>query len=367
MPLIVLSILGTRPEAVKMSPVIREIRRHPDSIRGITCVTGQHQEMLSPILELFEITPDYHLDVMRPDQSLVALLARLLTELDRVVQRVQPDWILAQGDTTTVLAASLTAYYNRCAFGHVEAGLRTGNKYSPYPEEGNRILADAVADAYFTPTNTSRDNLLAENIPSDRIVVTGNTVVDALLDFASRPYTSDFLKSLPDNKRLILVTAHRRENFGEAFRELCYALRDIATRFDDVELFYPVHLNPNVQKPVYEILADVDRIHLIDPLPYPDLIHLMKRSTLILTDSGGIQEEAPTFNVPLLVIRDTTERPEGIEAGVAELVGTSRSCILNATERILTGEPDSQRTETINPYGDGKAAQRIVKHLLEAR
>ncbi|MDQ7036497.1 MAG: UDP-N-acetylglucosamine 2-epimerase (non-hydrolyzing) [Anaerolineae bacterium] len=317
-------------------------------------------------MELFNINPDYQLDIMQPNQSLSASTSRLFSSLDTVLEAEKPHWVLAQGDTTTVMVSAITSYYQRLKFGHIEAGLRTYDKYSPFPEEGNRLIADVLADACFAPTAKARDRLIAEGIPTDRIILTGNTVVDAVLDISKRRYQSSIVDSLPADKRIVLVTAHRRESFGEPLRQLCYALSDIAKRFDDIHLIYPVHLNPQVQHPVYEILADVANISLIAPLAYPDLIAIMRRATLILTDSGGIQEEAPTFKVPLLVMRDTTERPEGIEAGKAKLVGTSRTRIVEEATAILTNPKLAQAMQGDNPYGDGQAAQRIVDYLLRA-
>ena len=362
----ILSIFGTRPEAVKMAPVLKALEKQANSATSIVCFTGQHREMVMPILDLFQIQPDYDLDVMRPDQSLAGLTARLLDGLDPIVREIQPDWILAQGDTTTVMVSALVAYYHQRRFGHIEAGLRTDDKYRPFPEEGNRLIADRMADLCFAPTETARQRLLQENIPDKRILVTGNTVVDALLEISDRPYTSPnpALQQVNEGKRLVLVTAHRRESFGEPFRQLCEALIEIARKFEDVVLVYPVHLNPNVQKPVYEMLSRVDNIVLQEPLAYPDLIQMMRHASLIMTDSGGIQEEAPTFKVPLLVMRDTTERPEGVEAGVARLVGTNKDRIVAEASRILSDPDAAKQMQGENPYGDGQAAQRIVEYLL---
>ena len=363
----VLSILGTRPEAVKMAPILQALAAHGGDVQSIVCSTGQHREMLKQVLDLFDIRPDYELDVMQPDQTLAALTSALITALDRVVSEVKPTWILAQGDTTTVLAASLVAFYHHVSFGHVEAGLRTHNKYSPYPEEVNRRIADLLADAYFVPTNASKANLLAEGIDASKIHITGNTVVDALLTIEQQPFDWDtsVLKDIDRNQRTVLVTMHRRESFGDTFRDMCWAIRDLARRFPDVTFVYPVHLNPNVRQPVQEILRGCANILLLEPLDYPVLIQLIKRSTLVLTDSGGIQEEAPSFRVPTLVLRDTTERPEGIDAGVARLVGTKREAIVQTATDLLANE--SARRDMLtkpSPYGDGKAAERIVSHLL---
>jgi UDP-N-acetylglucosamine 2-epimerase len=364
----VLSIFGTRPEAIKMAPVVRELARHPDRFESLVCVTAQHRRMLDQVLDLFAIEPDIDLDIMRPDQTLSRLTAMLLEALDPVIREAKPDWILAQGDTTTVMVVALVAFYHRVRFGHVEAGLRTGNKGHPFPEEINRRIADALADAYFAPTEGARQALLREGIPDRRILVTGNTVIDALLDVAGREY--DFsrgpLSGLPIDRPLVLITAHRRESFGEPFRRLCEAIAELAgkTAADGVQFIYPVHLNPNVQSPVREILAGIDNVHLIEPLDYFSLVQLMKRARLILTDSGGIQEEAPSLKVPVLVLRETTERPEGVEAGVVRLVGTDRRRIVEESLELLTDPQARRRMATgANPYGDGHAAERIVRFL----
>jgi UDP-N-acetylglucosamine 2-epimerase len=365
----VLCVIGTRPEAIKMAPVVQELARHPQRVRTQVCATGQHRELLEGVLDLFGIVPDFDLKLMQPDQGLAALTAALCTGLDRVLGEVQPDWVLAQGDTTTALVAALLAYYHRRSFGHVEAGLRTGDKYRPFPEEINRRLAGVIADAHFAPTARARQALLREGIPDGQIHVTGNTVVDAVQAIASRPYDWDSgpLGELPRDGRLVLITAHRRESFGGPFQEICQAIVELARAFaaEGVHFVYPVHLNPNVRRPVSELLAGVPNIHLLAPLDYPALIHLMQRSELILTDSGGIQEEAPGLGVPVLVLRDTTERPEGIEAGVGWLVGTRRERIVAETKRLL-GHPAARAAMTTgtNPYGDGRAAARIAAILL---
>ncbi len=368
--LTVLNVFGTRPEAIKMAPVIMELGRYSHSVRSVICSVAQHREMLDQVLRVFEIEPDYDLNLMQPDQSLSQLTAALLAGLDPVVNRLRPDWILAQGDTTTVLVAAMVAFYHGIAFGHVEAGLRTGDKLRPFPEEINRRLADLVASAYFAPTENARRALLREGCCDRDIYVTGNTVVDALNDAASRKYDweSGPLSRLPLEKRLVLITAHRRESFGEPFRELCLAIRDLSRMFadDGVHFIYPVHLNPNVRQPVGDILSGLWNVSLTEPLDYLSLIHLMKRSTLILTDSGGIQEEAPGLGVPVLVMRDTTERPEGIETGVVRLVGTQRCRIITEAEKLLRDPAEHAAMATgTNPYGDGRAAKRIVAILLE--
>ena len=368
--LTVLGVLGTRPEAIKMAPVIRELESHSDRVRSVVCSVGQHREMLDQVLQLFQIKPDYELELMQANQTLSQLTAASFTALDKVVSETKPDWVCAQGDTTTVFVAAMVAFYHRIAFGHVEAGLRTGDRQNPFPEELNRRIADMVASLYFAPTERARQGLLREGFPERDIHVTGNTVVDALNDVAAREYDwrSGPLSTLPLDRRLVLITAHRRESFGEPFRKLCLAIRELAHTFagDSVHFVYPVHLNPNVQQPVRKILSGLPNVSLIEPLDYLSLVHLMKRSTLILTDSGGIQEEAPSLRVPVLVMRDATERPEGVEAGVVRLVGTQRCRIVKEAERLLRDPVARERMATgVNPYGDGKAAARIVSILLE--
>ena len=353
-----------------MAPVIMELRKHSDRVRSVICSVAQHREMLDQVLSVFAIEPDYDLNLMQPDQSLSRLTASLFAGLEPVVCEVKPDWILAQGDTTTVFVAAMVAFYRGIAFGHVEAGLRTGDRARPFPEEINRRLADLVATAYFAPTETARQALLREGCAEQDIYVTGNTVVDALNDAAAREYDwrSGPLSRLPVDKQLVLITAHRRESFGDPFRELCQAIRDLSRIFvnDGVHFIYPVHLNPNVRQPVRDILSGLSNVSLIEPLDYLSLVHLMKRSTLILTDSGGIQEEAPGLKVPVLVMRDTTERPEGIETGVVRLVGTQRCRIVKEAEKLLRDSASrAAMTVGINPYGDGRAARRIVAILLK--
>lgn len=366
----VLSVIGTRPEAIKMAPVIQELQRHPAEFTSVVCSTGQHRQMLDQVLELFAITPDYDLNLMTHNQGLAQLTARLFTSLDDVLVRAKPDCVLAQGDTTTVLVASIASYYRGIPFGHVEAGLRTGDRRRPFPEEINRRLADAVTDLYFAPTERARQTLLREGFADDDIYVTGNTVIDALLEIADRPYTwrGSPLAEMPNDGRFVLITAHRRESFGDAFRQLCLAIRELADEFapQGIQFVYPVHLNPNVRAPVEEILGGARNVTLLEPLDYFSLVQLMKRSVLILTDSGGIQEEAPSLGVPVLVMRDTTERPEGIEAGVVKLAGTSRERIVSEARRLLTDPAAHARMATrANPYGDGHAAERIASILQE--
>ena len=361
----VLTIIGTRPEAIKMAPVVKELARHPGRIESVVCVTGQHRQMLDQVLGLFGIKPDIDLDLMEKNQSLAKLTSNLFAGLDRVLAEVQPAWVLAQGDTTTVLATSLVAFYHHVKFGHVEAGLRTGDKRQPFPEEINRRVADLVADAFFVPTARAREALLGEGCRAENIFVTGNTVVDALLEVAAQPCPPGTLP-FPEDRRVVLITAHRRESFGGPFRELCEAIRELARRFGDVQFLYPVHLNPNVRAPVNEILSGLENVRLVEPMDYFSMIHTMKRATLILTDSGGVQEEAPSLRVPVLVMRETTERPEAVEIGTAKLVGTSRARIVaEAAELIERPEARAAMVTGVNPYGDGKAASRIVSALLD--
>jgi UDP-N-acetylglucosamine 2-epimerase (non-hydrolysing) len=364
----VLSVIGTRPEAIKMAPVIHAMKLEPKKIRSMVCVTGQHHQMLNQVLEVFDIKPDIDLAVMQPNQTLSQLTALLLEGLDRAVSDENPDWVLAQGDTTTVFVAALVAFYRRVRFGHVEAGLRTGDLSQPFPEEMNRRLADTLSTIYFAPTERARKALLGEGICPANIRVTGNTVIDALWQVAERPFDWDeaSLGRLRDEP-FVLITAHRRENFGEPFRELCLAIRHLAQQFDHdgVQFVYPVHLNPNVRAPVQEILSGLQNVTLIEPVDYFCMVHLMKHAEVILTDSGGIQEEAPTFGVPVLVMRETTERPEGVETGMVRLVGTGRENIIGEVSRLLR-DPSARDNwpRGCNPYGDGKAAGRIVEALL---
>ncbi len=365
----ILIIMGTRPEVIKLAPLLLELKRRKRRFRPMVCVTGQHRQLLDPMLEFFGIRPDYDLGVMRRDQSLGDLTARLLTALNPVLTAVKPDWLVVQGDTTTAMTAALAGFYQRIPVAHVEAGLRTDDKDSPFPEEINRRLAAVLADAHFAPTERARRSLRREGIPADRICLSGNTVVDAL-QWAMRrvrkspPVWPADIPALARGRRLILVTGHRRENFGEAMEQICLALRDLADRLPDCDLVYPVHLNPHVREPVKRYLGGHPRIHLADPVPYPVMVALLKRAWLVLTDSGGIQEEAPTFGVPCLVLRGTTERPEGIRQGVAKLVGADRRKIVQTVIRLARDGRAYERMATGgNPYGDGKAAQRIVDWL----
>jgi UDP-N-acetylglucosamine 2-epimerase (non-hydrolysing) len=370
----ILSVFGTRPEAIKMAPIVRLLKRTP-GIESRVCVTAQHRQMLDQVLDLFQIEPDYDLDLMRDNQSLAEISASIFTDLDPILANFKPDWVLAVGDTTTVVTTSLLAFYRRIKFGHVEAGLRTHNKWHPFPEEINRRLATVTADLHFAPTEWSQGNLLREGVDEKTILVTGNPVIDAL-NFVTKQEEPSEITSLLKRlgltsaglgmKRLILVTAHRRENFGEPLENVCRAIKEIAMR-SDVEIVYPVHLNPNVQEPVNRILKDVRRITLLPPLDYLPLVHLMKHAKLILTDSGGLQEEAPSLGVPVLVLREVTERPEGIQAGALKLVGTETVRIVHEAMRLLDN-PSAyvEMAKAANPYGDGHAAERIVEGLLRA-
>lgn len=362
----ILSIFGTRPEAIKMAPVVRALAKTP-GIDSHVCVTAQHREMLDQVLALFDIQPDVDLNLMRPNQSLAEMTAAVFTHLDPVLADIQPDWVLVQGDTTTVMAAALNAYYRRIRVGHVEAGLRTHNKWQPFPEEINRRVAGVVADLHFAPTKWSRQNLLKEGVPEESIYVTGNPVIDALQYVAKQPppkTVADLMSTLGE-RRLVLVTAHRRENFGQPLEDICAAIKSIAAR-GDVEIIYPVHLNPNVQEPVRRLLVNVPHVTLLPPLEYLPLVYLMKIASLILTDSGGIQEEAPAFGVPVLVLRDVTERPEGVQAGTLKLVGTDPEKIITEARNLLDdSRAHAAMAQAVNPFGDGHAANRIVEALLK--
>jgi UDP-N-acetylglucosamine 2-epimerase (non-hydrolysing) len=361
----VLVVLGTRPEAIKLAPVITELRRHPDVTTRV-CVTGQHKEMIEPILELFDVRPDIDLALMTPDQRLSLLTASALTRIEEVIASTTPDWVVVQGDTTSAMAATLAAFYQRVPVAHVEAGLRTHDLARPFPEEANRLIADALSAVHFAPTELARQNLLREGTDDSTIHVTGNTVVDALLTVGNltEHQLGGQLADLPTNQRIVLLTAHRRESFGPGLRDVYYAIREIADILPDVQFIYPVHLNPNVQEPARAILADHPKISLIPPLDYLSLVHLMRRSTLILTDSGGIQEEAPTFGKPVLVLREVTERPEAVQAGCARIVGTDRELIVSTALELLTDRTAYESMAQIaNPFGDGHASERIVRVL----
>lgn len=367
--MLVASIVGTRPDALKMAPVILELARRPERVRQVVISTGQHREMLQQVLDVFEIRPDHELDVMLPGQTLAQITSRVLERLDPLLAELKPDVLLAQGDTTTTFVAGLAAFYNRVPVGHVEAGLRTDNRYDPFPEEINRRLTGALAELHFAPTDQAERNLLAEGIPAERIYRVGNTVIDALLEVAARPYRFedaelDRLTSGPG--RVLLVTAHRRENLGEPLRRICEAVRRITEKFPDVQCVFQMHKNPAVREVIQGVLGGAGRVALVEPQEYVPWINLMKRATLILTDSGGIQEEAPALGKPILVMRETTERPEGIAAGTAKLVGTDTDTILTEAERLLTDTTAYERmARAVNPYGDGRSAERICSVLLE--
>lgn len=382
MSLHVLSIFGTRPEAIKMAPVVQALA-HTEGIHSSVCVTAQHRQMLDQVLNIFDIIPDIDLNLMQPNQNLANLTAEIFTHLDPVLANQKPDWILIQGDTTTVMASSLAAYYRHIHVGHVEAGLRTNDKWQPFPEEINRRLASVITDLHFAPTEWARQNLLRENIPAGQVVVTGNPVIDALQAVVKMPPTPevlelfkhigipyDYTRAKSSNSssptRLILVTAHRRENFGQPLENICSALKDLSQTYGDgIRIVYPVHLNPNVQVPVHHMLGDVSNIILLEPLDYLPMVHLMKHASIVLTDSGGLQEEAPSLGIPVLVMRAVTERPEGVSAGTVRLVGTDREQIISQTCNLLDNPAAyTAMAQAINPYGDGKAASRIVNALL---
>ena len=364
-----LIIFGTRPEAIKMAPLVKEFLKHSNHFETKVCITAQHREMLDQVLDFFEITPDYDLDLMKPNQNLYSLTADIITNLKPILEEFQPDFVYVHGDTTTTMAASLAAFYSGAKVCHVEAGLRTFNKRSPFPEEINRLVTGRISDYHFSPTTTSKQNLLDENISEQTILVTGNTVIDALQYSAKKVISSNYqddeiekLKTVYDtSKKLILVTGHRRENHGQGFINICSALKQIANENPDAQIIYPVHLNPNVQKPVYELLKNIDNIKLIAPLSYPAFVWLMEKSYLIITDSGGVQEEAPSLGKPVLVMRDTTERPEAVEAGTVLLVGTNKDRIIKEANHLLKDtEAYNSMSLLHNPYGDGKACKRIV-------
>ncbi len=368
----VLIVFGTRPEAIKMAPVVKEFKKNIETFETKVCVTAQHREMLDQVLHFFKIVPDYDLDLMKPNQNLYSLTGDIINGMKPILEEFKPDYVLVHGDTTTSTASALAAFYSGAKVGHVEAGLRTYNKLAPFPEEINRQLTGRIADYHFSPTSMSKANLLSEKTNEDSIVVTGNTVIDALLEsvnIVNSITDNDDIKKLEaiidSGKKLVVVTGHRRENHGQGFLNICDALSTLAKK-DDVQVVYPVHLNPNVQKPVYSILGDNPNIHLIDPLPYEAFIWLMDKAYLIITDSGGVQEEAPSLGKPVLVMRDTTERPEAVEAGTVILVGANKDKILREATDLLNNMERYQEMSTLhNPYGDGKASQRIVEFLLK--
>ena len=364
----VMTIFGTRPEAIKMAPLVKALEQC-ESIESIVCVTAQHREMLDQVLEIFEITPDYDLNIMQQRQSLTGITARVLEGLDEVMKKVCPDIVLVHGDTTTTFAASLAAFYNKIKVGHVEAGLRTFDKYFPYPEEINRKLTGSIADLHFAPTITNKQNLINENVQEDRIFVTGNTVIDALNTTVSRDYTfeTEILRKLDYTKRkIILVTAHRRENLGEPLENICNALKALVDQYEDVEIVYPVHLNPAVKETAFAILGDLPRTHLIAPLNVQELHNLMHKSYMVLTDSGGLQEEAPSLGKPVLVLRNETERPEAVEAGTVKVAGVDRDNIFQMASALIENRAAYDKmAKAVNPYGDGHACERIVKAILD--
>lgn len=379
----VLLVFGTRPEAIKMAPLVHEFKKHPDQFETLVCVTGQHREMLDQVLELFQIVPDVDLNIMKSGQDLYDVTSRVLLGMRDVLKELAPDVVLVHGDTTTSMAAALAAFYQQITVGHVEAGLRTGNIYSPWPEEMNRLMTGRIATYHFSPTTLSKQNLLKENVNAEHIIITGNTVIDALHWVVNKIHLEQGLQNtlhqsilvegydsdrLANGKRLVLITGHRRENFGEGFLNICHAIKSLSQRYPEVDFVYPMHLNPNVRKPVMEILGgDEDNVFLIDPLQYLPFVYLMEQSYLILTDSGGIQEEAPGLGKPVLVMRNTTERPEAVDAGTVLLVGADQDRIEKGVSQLLDDDKLYQKmSEAVNPYGDGLACKRIVEFLRDA-
>lgn len=361
----VMSIFGTRPEAIKMAPLVKELESR-NEIESIVCVTAQHREMLDQVLDTFKIKPDYDLNIMKQEQTLGDITIRALTGLEEVIKDSKPDIVLVHGDTTTTFAGALAAFYNQVAIGHVEAGLRTNDKYSPFPEEMNRQMVDCMTDMYFAPTELSKANLLKENIEEDKIYVTGNTAIDAMATTVDKNYTNPELDWIKPNEKMILLTAHRRENLGEPMRHIFKAIKRIVEEFSDVKIIYPIHMNPKVREVANEIFEGMDRVHLIEPLEVFDFHNFQNKSYLILTDSGGVQEEAPSLGKPVLVLRDTTERPEGITAGTLKLVGTDEEAIYNETKKLLTNKEEyNKMAHASNPYGDGHACKRIVDAIIE--
>ena len=367
-----LIVFGTRPEAIKMAPLVKEYQKNDEFFDTKVCITAQHREMLDQVLDFFEITPDFDLDLMKPNQNLHGLTADILTNLKPVLESFKPDYVFVHGDTTTTMASSLAAFYSGCKICHVEAGLRTFDMQSPFPEEMNRSVTGVVSNLHFAPTKISKNNLIAENKSEEDIIITGNTVIDALSYSVEKVNTPTFqdqeveqLKTvLDENKKLILVTGHRRENHGDGFVRICEALKEIALNNPKAQIIYPVHLNPNVQGPVYKLLSEIDNIQLIAPLSYTSFVWLMDKSYLIITDSGGVQEEAPSLGKPVLVMRDTTERPEAVEAGTVTLVGTNKEKIVSETNKLLNdNNAYIAMSKLHNPYGDGKACSRIVEHI----
>ena len=379
----ILLVFGTRPEAIKMAPLVKKLQEMPEEFQTVVCVTGQHREMLDQVLRLFDITPEYDLNIMKPNQDLYDITSRILLGMRDVLREVQPDIVLVHGDTTTSMAAALAAFYQQIPVGHVEAGLRTGNIYSPWPEEMNRLITGRITTHHFSPTPLAKENLLREHVDEKQIIVTGNTVIDALQmvvkrltedkalanDVATKINQMGYdVQRLDGNRRMVLITGHRRENFGEGFLNICHAIKHLAEQYQDVDFVYPMHLNPNVRKPVLEILGEkTENVFLIEPLDYLPFVYMMQHSTLILTDSGGVQEEAPGLGKPVLVMRDTTERPEAVEAGTVLLVGTNREKIEQGVSMLLDdAETYRKMSEAVNPYGDGLACERIIEYLKNA-
>lgn len=365
----VMTIFGTRPEAIKMAPLVKELEKNSDRIESIVCVTAQHREMLDQVLKIFDIKPDYDLDIMHERQTLVNIATRALEGLDEIMKKVKPDVVLVHGDTSTTFAGSLAAYYNQILLGHVEAGLRTYDKYFPFPEEINRRITGVIADMHFAPTKRNENNLLSENTPKENIYVTGNTVIDALKTTVKDDYefSDEGLKTLNwDTKKVIVMTAHRRENLGEPLKNICRAVLRIVNDFDDVEVVYPVHLNPAVREVVFDILGNHGRIKLIDPVNADELHNAIKRGYLVLTDSGGLQEEAPSLGKPVLVLRNETERPEAVDAGTVKIAGVNEDNIYNMTKELIENVNEYEKmAHAVNPYGDGHASERIVKAIIE--
>ena len=361
----VMSIFGTRPEAIKMAPLVKELEKRKE-IESIVCVTAQHRQMLDQVLETFNIKPDYDLNIMKQGQTLSDITTRTLLGLENVIKEVQPDIILVHGDTTTTFAGALAAFYNQVAIGHVEAGLRTNDKYSPFPEEMNRQMVDCMTDMYFAPTDISKENLLKENIEEEKIYVTGNTAIDAMSTTIDKNYSHKELEWIKENEKMILLTAHRRENLGEPMRNIFKAIRRIVDEFSDVKVIYPIHLNPKVRSVANEIFAGCDKVKLIEPLEVFDFHNFQNKSYIILTDSGGIQEEAPSLGKPVLVLRDTTERPEGIKAGTLKLVGTDEDTIYEETKKLLLDKKEYEKmSHASNPYGDGHASEKIADAIIK--
>ena len=363
----VLSIFGTRPEAIKMAPVVKELESRQET-QSIVCVTAQHRQMLDQVLDTFDIKPDYDLNIMTPGQTLSDITVRALTSLEAVIKEVKPDIVLVHGDTTTTFAGALAAFYQQVSVGHVEAGLRTYNKYSPYPEEMNRQMVDRIADMLFAPTDVSRQNLLAEGLSDENIIVTGNTAIDALATTVRTEYSDENLKWIKPGERLILVTAHRRENIGDPMRRIFRAIRRVIDEFENIKVIYPIHMNPQVRSVAEEVFGDCDRVRLIEPLEVVEFHNYINRCYMIMSDSGGVQEEAPSLGKPVLVLRDTTERPEGVMAGTLKLVGTDENVIYGEAKRLLIDKKAyDEMSHTVNPYGDGHASERIVDAIVNRK